>query len=155
MKINGQMVKVKQPYLDIGLDELAGKVEARLPKFLQRAGKSADADTIYIPSDGNGNEAGVMNIESVDWWDMVKYDKIDANQALSTFNNDSNLQHENTAALGGSFIVLSFVLLFCLFLSTECARIQCIGNIAFQLFFWYLQEKRTSSMPLLVSWHSV
>ena len=70
MKINGQMVKVKQPHLDIGLDELAGKVEARLPKFLQRAGQSStntDGDTIYIPSDGKTNEVGVIDIQSVDW----------------------------------------------------------------------------------------
>lgn len=108
MKINGQMVKVQQPHLDIGLDELAGKVEARLPKFLQRAGQStsSDGDTIYIPSDGKSNEVGVIDIQSVDWWDMVKYDKVDANQALSTFNNDSGLQYENTRSLGGSFIVL-------------------------------------------------
>merc|ERR1711879_389934 len=106
MKINGQMVKVKQPHLDIGLDELAGKVEARLPKFLQRSKTSGNGDTIYIPSDGKKDEIGVIDIQSVDWWDMVKYDTVDTNQALSTFNNDSGLQYENAKSLGGSFIVL-------------------------------------------------
>ena len=107
MKINGKLVNVKQPHYDISLDELSQKVEARLPKFLQKADQSTRNDTIYIPSDVE-NEIGVIDIKTVDWWDMVKFDTVDTNDALATFeNNDENLQFEDTQALDGPFIVLS------------------------------------------------
>eukprot|EP00483_Globobulimina_turgida_P007256 UN07270 len=106
MRINGKLVNVKQPDCHMSLDELSAKVEARLPKFLQRADQSTRNDTIYIPSDVE-NEIGIIDIKTVDWWDMVKFDTMDTNDALSTFNNnDSNLQYEDTQALGGRFIVL-------------------------------------------------
>merc|ERR1719384_1174772 len=50
MKINGKLVNIKQPDYQMSLDELSAKVEARLPKFLQK-------DQIYVPSDVE-NEIG-------------------------------------------------------------------------------------------------
>ena len=71
MKINGKLVNIKQQNHDMSLDELSQKVEARLPKFLKRADQSTRNDTIYIPSDVE-NEIGIIDIKTVDWWDMVK-----------------------------------------------------------------------------------
>ena len=103
MKINGKLVNIKQPQYQMSLDELSAKVEARLPKFLQK-------DHIYIPSDVE-NEIGVIDIQSVDWGDVVNLDTMDTNDAMSTFNqNDSNLQFENSKSLGSPFTVLSYVL---------------------------------------------
>merc|ERR1719410_3386792 len=36
MKINGKLVNLKQPQYQMSLDEFSAKVEARLPKFLQK-----------------------------------------------------------------------------------------------------------------------
>jgi len=109
MKINGKLVNVKQPNKfghEMSLDQLSQKVEERLPKFLKRADQSTRNDTIYIPSDVE-NEIGVIDIKTVDWWDMVKFDKFDTQNALSSFNdNDEKLQFEDTVALNGPFIVL-------------------------------------------------
>merc|ERR1719410_1242398 len=108
MKINGKLVNLKQPQYQMSLDELSAKVEARLPKFLQKDDQNNNQanDTIYVPSDVQ-NEIGIIDIQSVDMFDVVKYDTMDTKDALSTFNqNDSNLQFEETETLGGPFIVL-------------------------------------------------
>merc|ERR1719410_3248688 len=99
MKINGKLVNLKQPQHQMSLDELSAKVEARLPKFLQK-------DQIYIPSEVE-NEIGIIDIKSVDWGDVVQYDTMDTESAMSTFQqNDSNLQLEKSSSLGSPFIVL-------------------------------------------------
>lgn len=109
MQINGQSVQVKQPQLDISLDELAGKVEARLPKLLADL-CAGDRERVRVPTAStseNRNEIGVIDITAVDWGDLVKMATVDTTDALKTFDaDDDELEMEGTEALGGSFIVL-------------------------------------------------
>eukprot|EP01083_Nonionella_stella_P148026 467931_1 len=122
MKINGQLMNVRQPQTNLTLDELSEKVEARLPQFLRKAADS----TVYIPSNVQ-NEVGIVDIEAVDWGEMLKYDTLNTNDALSTFNNnDINLEYEQTQTLGGPFIVLRESDIID---AIACFVAQCVMNI--------------------------
>eukprot|EP00484_Ammonia_sp_Unknown_P028524 CAMPEP_0197034806 /NCGR_PEP_ID=MMETSP1384-20130603/12774_1 /TAXON_ID=29189 /ORGANISM="Ammonia sp." /LENGTH=333 /DNA_ID=CAMNT_0042464765 /DNA_START=51 /DNA_END=1052 /DNA_ORIENTATION=- len=130
MKINGKLINVQQTDLNMSLDELSEKVEQRLPKFLQRARQNRDSsdadDTIFLPSDAS-NQHGVIDIKTVEWGDLVKYNTINTDDALATFmNHDEKLQLEETQGLNGPFIVLREEDIID---AIACFVAQCVMNI--------------------------